>query len=67
MKFIKVKDQDGDYYIINFNNVIWIRNTRVGLSHAVTFHMNDQKRITAIMTFDSLRNLQKMMDIKELF
>lgn len=68
MKFIKVKDQDGDSYIINLDNVIWSREAKVGPGgFAVTFQMNDQRKITAVMTFDSLRTLQKMMDVKELF
>ena len=64
--FVNVKTQDDLIYNLNLDNCVHIKAYQVGLSFQVTFKMTDGQNITTILTLDSVKKLNKLVDAKTL-
>lgn len=64
--FIIVKNQDGEAFTINLDNVMYVKDYPVGLSSTVTFRCVDGTNVTTLLTADKMRQLKKMVNAIEL-
>ena len=66
MRYVKVKNQDGDIFNVNLETAAAYKEYKVGIGTQVTFILSDGSKVNAVLTPDSLKKLAKMCNVDEL-